>query len=431
MKPRRMLGALVTITLMATGGCGSTKTSAPNVHVSDPSFAAGGAALSYAAPPAGLPPFYGAPDPIPSVPPGTLFKSEQVAEPTIQGTVFRVMYASRSILNAPVAVTGLVIVPKQAAPAGGYPVMTWGHGTTGLGDRCTPSLDPAVQALPNDAWTNPMLQRGWEITVSDYQGEGTPGVVPYLVGVSAARNAIDIVRAARQLDVAHASTDYVSWGNSEGGQTAMFVLDIAAGYAPELHLKGVVASAPPSNFGLLFSHLTTSPYRYYLMMIAIGLHAGYRTAAPLADVLTPAGIGLIPKYERACLGYVLPPALKRFPIRTAMRGIPLAAWSWRMVVAANDPANFDTARSTPLLLSQGAADEQIPVATTRNLAKRLCKLRQDVELWIYSGQNHAGALAASAHDVIHWIADRFVGVANPDVYAPTGPGVSVPIRCPA
>ena len=75
---------------------------------------------------------------------------------------------------------------------------------------------------------NELLDHGWVVTASDYQGEGTPGLMPYLAGVSAARNTIDIVRAARQLPAAHASNRYVVWGHSEGGQTAMFALHIGA-----------------------------------------------------------------------------------------------------------------------------------------------------------------------------------------------------------
>ena len=55
---------------------------------------------------------------------------------------------------------------------------------------------------------------------------------------------IDIVRAARNMPAADAGSDYQVWGWSEGGQTALWVNNIAGSYAPELTLKGVVATAP-------------------------------------------------------------------------------------------------------------------------------------------------------------------------------------------
>ena len=150
------------------------------------------------------------------------------------GTVYRVMYLSESVIEQTRAGHRHRHRPRslRAAPAG-YPVVTWGHGTNGMADQCAPSLDPASDV----PLTNDLLDQGWEVTASDYQGEGTPGLLPYLVGVSAARNTVDIVRAARHLAAAHASANYVVWGHSEGGQTAMF----AAPHRSELRAR------PPSE----------------------------------------------------------------------------------------------------------------------------------------------------------------------------------------
>src|SRR5579862_9003875 len=119
--------------------------------------------------PKGLPAFYSVPQPIPTKI-GKLIKSQQIASTGVDGTVYRVMYVSETQLGKPVAVTGLVIVPNTPAPAGGYPVVSWGHGTNGMADSCTPSLDP-TNDVPLE---NTLLDQGWEVTSSDYQGEGTP-----------------------------------------------------------------------------------------------------------------------------------------------------------------------------------------------------------------------------------------------------------------
>ena len=39
---------------------------------------------------------------------------------------------------------------------------------------------------------NQWVKRGWVVTKTDYEGLGTPGSHPYLVGASAARSAADI-----------------------------------------------------------------------------------------------------------------------------------------------------------------------------------------------------------------------------------------------
>ena len=62
----------------------------------------------------------------------------------MHGTIYRVMYVSKSVRNQPVAVTGVIAVPNGTPPAGGFPVVTWGHGTNGMADVCAPSLSPAL-----------------------------------------------------------------------------------------------------------------------------------------------------------------------------------------------------------------------------------------------------------------------------------------------
>ncbi len=377
--------------------------------------------------PRGLPSFFSVPQPLPKTGAGPLMKYQKLVVPGLHGAVYRVMYLSESVTNKPVPVTGLVIVPDRAPPKGGYPVVTWGHGTDGLADQCAPSLDPTSDVpLAND-----LLDQGWEVTASDYQGQGTPGLLPYLVGVSAARNTIDIVRAAQHLSVAHASDNYVVWGHSEGGQTAMFALNIASGYAPELHLKGVVAGAPPSQFYAIYQFLQTSPYRYYLFMAAGGFHAAYgNDVAPLDQVLTPLGISLLPDLDKGCSDYVSS-VTSRYTLAQLTKGNPFDIPAWKTLLNENDPGTFKTASAAPLLIIQGGSDEQIPVVSTALLATHLCGLGQDLERWIYPGQSHAGVIGPSAVDMVHWIADRFAGGPDPDPYKPIGlPGVMT-TTCPA
>ena len=375
--------------------------------------------------PSGLPAFYSFSEPIPDAP-GALIKSEAVAAPNIKGSVYRVLYVSTTVQNKPTPVTGLIFVPKRSAPSGGFPVVSWGHGTNGMADSCTPSLDPDSDV----PLVNMLLDQGWEVTSSDYQGEGTPGLLPYIAGDSAARNTIDIVRAARNLPTAHAGDNYVVWGHSEGGQTAMFTLHIGPTYAPELHMKGVVAGAPPSQFNLIYSFLQTSPFKYYLLMAAGGLNEAYGDAqAPLDQVLTPAGLALIPLLDKGCSDYVSA-KLANIAISSVTKTDPFKVPLWKKVLEANDPQQFASRSPVPLLIIQGANDEQIPPVSTQILAKHLCDLHQDLERWIYPGQTHAGVIGPSASDMVHWITDRFANGANPDPAKPKGLANIQQTTCP-
>jgi hypothetical protein len=400
---RRGIAVIVTMGCAALiAACSSSPTAATSVSASIPA-------------PAGLPSFYSVPVQVPSTP-GTLVKSQLIGSDGIHGHVYRVLYVSESVYSKPTLVTGLVMVPDTPPPSGGYPVVTWGHGTNGMADQCAPSLDPA-QAVPLQ---NQLLDRGWVVTASDYQGEGTPGLLPYLVGVVAARNTIDIVRAADHLTAAHASRDYVVWGHSEGGQTAMFGLDIGDSYASDLDLKGVVAGAPPSQFQDIYTFLKTSPFRYYLFMAGAGFNVAYgNAAAPLNQVITAKGISLLPVLSKGCSDYIAKET-NGYPLAEIVKTDPFTVPAWKKLLVANDPGNFTTPSSAPLLIIQGGADEQIPVVTTQLLKDHECSIGQDVERWVYPGQSHAGVIPVSMGDMVHWIADRFSGVADPDPYQPTG-----------
>lgn len=416
---RRVVLVGVALALM-TAGVGSAPVAA--------AVTSAAAALAPATIPAprGLPSFYSVPQPLPTTI-GKLIKSQKLSAPGLDGTMYRVMYVSETVSNKPVAVTGVIVVPNGTPPAGGFPVVSWGHGTNGMADICAPSLDPSSDV----PLANSLLDQGWVVTASDYQGEGTPGLMPYLAGVSAARNTIDIVRAARHLTAAHASKRYVVWGHSEGGQTAMFALHIGAAYAPDLSLKGVVAGAPPSQFGLIYTFLKTSPYRFYLLMAAGGLNVAYgNKAAPLGAILTPLGLKHIADLDKGCSGYVAA-RVSGIATKTLVKKDPFTVPAWKTILKANDPENFAKASAAPLLMIQGGSDEQIPVASTQLLAQHLCGVHQDLERWIYPGESHSGVIGPSANDMVQWISDRFAGGANPDPYTPTGlPGIGITV-CPS
>ncbi|HEY0095412.1 MAG TPA: lipase family protein, partial [Archangium sp.] len=166
-----------------------------------------------------------------------------------------VVYRSESVHGEPIAVSGLIALPKKAPIDGGYPVISWAHGTVGSADRCAPSRDvEGEQAHPYNAFPhvllNKFLDQGWAVVMTDYEGLGTKGPHPYLLGKSEARGILDIVRAARQLHP-ELSDQFAIVGHSQGGQAALFGAHHAPEWTPELTLRGVAALAPASAVGTL------------------------------------------------------------------------------------------------------------------------------------------------------------------------------------
>lgn len=379
-----------------------------------------------AAPSAGaytMPAFYDVPSPLPVGPPGTIIKTEPVTGVTgLHGTMQRVMYTSTDIHGGAIAVTGIIATPSGPAPAGGFPVVSWAHGTTGIADQCAPSLD-AGDSVP---FANSLLDQGWVVVASDFEGLGTPGRHPYIVGDSEAHGTIDIVRAARNLASVHAGSDYAVWGHSQGGHAAMFALHDAATYAPELHLKGVVAGAPPSQLNLVYDYLKSSPYKYYLLMVAAAINAAYGdAAAPLSDVLNANGQALVNEVDNGCTGYL---ASKTAGVDVEDLMVqqpdgsynPISNPTWGPLIDAQDPRTFTKPAAAPLLIIHGGSDEQIPTVSSQLLAGQLCATGQDLERWVYPGQSHAGVIGPSLASMISWIGNRFAGAPTPDAAAPTG-----------
>jgi pimeloyl-ACP methyl ester carboxylesterase len=370
----------------------------------------------------GLPDFYAVPDPVPDDEPGTLINSEVVDAPDLDGTLYRVMYVSRSLQDEPIAVTGLVAVPNSAAPSGGYPVVAWAHGTTGIADECAPSLEaPEAASIANG-----LLDRGYLVAATDYEGLGTPGRHPYVVGESEARGVFDSIRAAQQLDDVEVSDRVLVWGHSQGGHAAMFTLDGADEYAPEFEMVGVVAGAPPSQLFAIYQALRESPFRHYLLMAAGGWNAAYGDEdAPLDEVLTPEGIDLVPVIDEGCAGDI---ANSTADVDTddIIKADPNEVPEWNRLLRENDPGEFTTPADAPLLVIQGGNDEQIPVAATALMFDQLCAIGQDQTRWIYPGQSHAGVVAVSANDMLTWIDERFAGDPTSEEIVPTGqPDVEV------
>ena len=371
-----------------------------------------------------LPDFYGVPDPLPAGKPGQLIKSENVDAPGLNGSMSRVMYLSTNINGEAIAVTGLILIPKGTAPSGGWPIITWAHGTTGIADACAPSLKPDEFVT----LANGLLNAGYLVVATDYEGLGTPGRHPYIVGESEARGTLDIVRMAQTFPNANASKRYAIWGHSQGGHAAMFAGHIAKTYAPEIELVADVAGAPPSQLLLVNAALQTSPYKHYIAMVAAAMNAAYGDQkADLTQVLTPEGLDFLNNMDTLCSSD-LGKAAAGLDFTKLQKADPSTIPTWNQLLKDNDPGTFTAPIPVPLLIIHGGNDEQIPVVSSAALFDQLCKIGQVEQRWVFAGQSHAGVIAPSFSSMVSWIGDRFAGKSMPDPIAPAGAVVQ---SCPA
>ncbi|MEX2298872.1 MAG: lipase family protein, partial [Dongiaceae bacterium] len=148
--------------------------------------------------------------------PGTVIRWEPLAGAPWGSKAYLVLYRSTGLQGEPIAVSGVVVVP-DAEPAGGYEFIAWAHPTTGVDDKCAPSLSLVLDVFKTIPGLDDMVKRGYVVTATDYPGLGTAGEHPYLVGVSEGRAVLDSVRAARQIAGPTASSRFAVWGHSQGG----------------------------------------------------------------------------------------------------------------------------------------------------------------------------------------------------------------------
>lgn len=156
----------------------------------------------------------------------------------------RLLYTSTEGLfgEETVAVSGALFLPKGKAPEGGWPLLVWSHGTVGIADVCAPSWNGRQQR--DETHLNYWLANGYAIVASDYQGLGTIGTHPYLATRPVAYSNLDIVRAVQ--GAGFPVTDaVVVLGQSQGASAALSTSGYLKDYAPELDVRGVVATGPP------------------------------------------------------------------------------------------------------------------------------------------------------------------------------------------
>ena len=173
----------------------------------------------------------------------------------------RIMYRSTGAAGGPIAVTGTYLQPKTPwAGPGPRPLAVVTPGTQGQGDQCAPSksmeVGLGVQTAPLSAAAGyavidalTMVQEGFAVVVTDYEGLGTPGHHPYVNRDSQGRSALDAARAALRLpgtDLAPDSKTVIS-GYSQGGGAAAAAGEMQPTYAPDVNLVGIAAGAPPSD----------------------------------------------------------------------------------------------------------------------------------------------------------------------------------------
>ena len=348
---------------------------------------------------------------------------------------WKLLYWSTTVDNQTVPVSALVIAPMGAGPPQGRPVISWGHGTSGVPRNCAPSMvdNPARDALFYFQPDSPaeydfgipaltlMIAAGYVVVATDYNGLGAPGIHHYLIGPTEGRNLLDAAVAVREIPEADAGAQVVAIGWSQGGQAAVWAAQLADYLAPPTKVIGAIALAPVNAVEQLnaFKRMVASGQKLKPMSAverSMGWYA-MTVAYPelkLFDVMTPAGVEFFDQAFKA--GECNHHMGDTYAYTEALRG-PLAreepanpsAWLARYEQSSLGmmPAK------APLAVYQGDDDTAVAPAATEAYVKTACESGATIAYTHYPATDHIRLSGKAAPDFLPWIADRFAGKLAP------------------
>lgn len=184
---------------------------------------------------------------------GTIVSAE--AYPDIDAAIaevaagaYRIRYRSTDqTTGKPTVVSGAVFVPGGKSPDGGWPIIAFAHGTTGIGPGCGPSQDASL--MGGASWISGFLSAGFAVAATDYQGlspDDRQTAHRYQDAATAGANVVDSVVALRAL-VPSSSNRWAAFGLSQGGGAAWAAGDLAAARNTGTDLVGVVGIVPSTD----------------------------------------------------------------------------------------------------------------------------------------------------------------------------------------
>jgi alpha-beta hydrolase superfamily lysophospholipase len=369
--------------------------------------------------------FYDRPTDVPSAS-GVVVRSEVVDGRVPEGaSAWRVLYTSTGLDDRQTVVSATILVPDSLPEGGGErPVLAWAHGTTGVARGCAPSLldDPwgGIPALDE------VLERGWVVVATDYEGLGTEGRHPYLVGEVAARNVLDSIRAVESFAErqpgafgnATPGSSSVVWGHSQGGHSALFTTQLAPTYAPELDLVGGAGIAPATDLAGLLEAAEGTDAGKALTSLAMVAWADVYDDVELDGVVRERALPLVRDIASRCI--VVPEALVTLIEASLIREGVLAVDPnedpvLRARIAENTPApSADDDATRSLFIAQGLDDEVVAPTVTEAWAEGACESGStQVTLETYDGEDH---LSIASDDspvddaLMAWSESGFAGV---------------------
>lgn len=349
--------------------------------------------------------FYDSPS-LASSKPGDLLRQEAGNGYTVPSgaTAVRFLYHSLSADGTDVATSGVVLIPAGRAPEGGWPVIAWAHGTSGVARQCAPSLQKDMEY--GEEGLMPMVRAGFAVVATDYHGLGTQGPHEYVNKTAQGRDVIYSIPAARAA-VPALGNRWVVIGHSQGGLASWSVAEMQATLHDANYLGAIsVAGAADLKSILAGMGKPGSTASYYLGYMAYAMRVRTPAFQP-SDMLTGESLKRYTDVTtKGCWNYAYAAFIKA-PVG------PVLKPGWDQTAAAmrffKDNELGRTPVSGPLLVIGGEADETVPIAPLRAMAKQACSSGSALTFRSYPGLDHDPTMDQSTPDQLAWVRDRFAG----------------------
>ncbi len=351
--------------------------------------------------------------------PGTVLRSAPLRKglwiPRSTSRAWKLKYVTLDSHERRARSTGTVFIPHGKPPKGGWPVVSWAHGISGLGDACAPSKVGPVLKQRDWSYLRTWMRQGYAVVASDYVGLGTPGLMPYLDGKATAHSVVDMVKAGvafthRKKPRLRLSNKWVTIGQSQGGGASVYTARYATQYGGRrLDFRGAVGTGTPAYIEDYVKLLgpedppLTADLNAYLIYIVASLRDVHPELG-INDILTDAGKHYVALAEVQCdeefaetMDGVLISTLFKEPMATRP-GIDEALADYM----AMPESGFDT----PVFMAHGAADTDVPYAQTARYGELLEANGEPVRFETYP-TDHSGTMQASLEDTIPFVRRQF------------------------
>jgi len=339
--------------------------------------------------------FYDTPDPLPPGKPGELIRSTAFDEYDLPPGVsaVRLLYHSRSASGDEVAASGVVLFPDEKPPTGGWPVIAWAHGLSGVARQCVPSLARNLQHGP---FRSMYVQLGYAVVATDYTGLGTSFRNAFADMPSNALDVIYSIPAARRA-VPELGSRWIAIGTGEGGMAVVGVAELEREIQDPSYLGSIAISR------LADSQDMSEPVSSLSYNLPLFLAYGIKTVYPqfeVSDILTDKALPLYQQIGQVC-------SETEAAQNASATAMLKPNWESNKFVQKYFSRNRLGLRPAlaPLLVISSEADPSI--AETTKIIARLCEQGDRVQFEKYPEDDPGRVIGDSVRDQMAWIQARF------------------------